>query len=881
MAKKMSRDTKRPVLVVGTARSGLPYGWGIEDPIAQLEGSEKKAFLEEVDRAKNALGDISDRDSVALFSVAKRWMEEGRLEWFAHYIEYKISSIHGFKDIDDFMEALGPVIETVKPGILFLDSSRTRVFPRSFGHIIDEINIHLREHTECDYHYKKVTHPANNSLDGWGGWHETVPDNQYSVSRKEPYVIPEDFITDFAGKVPREDIICIFFNPARTGWNGKKRPFGENDWHDDEASYGHILNDALKHFGDKHIFERVVRKRVEMLRAQNWDSQLVRPSTGQKTDLGRWASATAMMRHFIGLKADPDMLEEDMLLFAGILDEYGIRPGQKVLDFGPGILPVAGLVLALYGCEVDVVDTEDAKLDLYFSTASNYITKNRNIGDDAKTVLSRLHKIPGDICDHLVDHKDTRYSLVVSMNTLDALIKRRMYDGAICLCRAIPERATLIIGTETDDNINNMRDFFEKTGFRMKESKAHFGGEMFRGYSNMIYGILLEEKQWRPSRARTKEELRFNNATEMIQYFIGESPNPGSHESDMLFAAELIDRYGIKPGDRVIDLGSETNPVAGFVLALYGCEVDVVQLGRSRTADYIDFIRLYSEGFAQNSVFAEEILSRIHPYRMNLGDFLAQTANRGYKLVISMDLLGSYIAEGSRLSDVAALADALQERAILLFGVSNRAQAAGVRAFFGRRGRTERSYRVIDGGTTFKGATNSVHALDLERKARKDPPRGSPASFIETLYKRFKGRPVSAGKIALELGLAFSTILNDAAGFKQAGLIEVRGRGDSAIIRSMVKDLSLEIVREIKDELTPLGFRARSKDVKRITESVLDRHSVKVAGKARLGDGTYRPMADIPIVRFQRRGHIQPGKDKLRDELEEKLGRHLKDLRET
>ncbi|MBL7085286.1 MAG: YdcF family protein, partial [Candidatus Omnitrophica bacterium] len=164
----------------------------------------------------------------------------------------------------------------------------------------------------------------------------------------------------------------------------------------------------------------------------------------------------------------------------------------------------------------------------------------------------------------------------------------------------------------------------------------------------------------------------------------------------------------------------------------------------------------------------------------------------------------------------------------------------------------------------------------------KEPARGSPAKFIEIIYKRFKDRRVTVKELAEELSLKASTITRNASGFIEAGLITKDGSGENAVIEVTLKDLDTSIVDEMKKKLTPLGRKPRIGRIKEIVQEVLKHHGIEPKVKRKIGDGTFQPMdrKNIPIVRNQRIRGLPGTEIEYRSNLESRIHQSFKDIRQ-
>ncbi|MDP2941389.1 MAG: thermonuclease family protein, partial [Candidatus Omnitrophota bacterium] len=165
-AQRFSRETGKPVLVVGIKRLGQLYTWTIDDPLVQqLEEPEIERFYEEVSRVKRRNVD----EKAAIFRVAQRWMDAGRLSWFVSIVQEHIPSNTGcpllvmriLDEADSFSEKYNPLVDKCNPNLLFVDSSKYNNFPQSFQHVRHYI-------LGSRYLFRIVGHPTLDS-ERWPG----------------------------------------------------------------------------------------------------------------------------------------------------------------------------------------------------------------------------------------------------------------------------------------------------------------------------------------------------------------------------------------------------------------------------------------------------------------------------------------------------------------------------------------------------------------------------------------------------------------------------------------------------------------------------------------------------------------------------------------
>jgi len=99
-------------------------------------------------------------------------------------------------------------------------------------------------------------------------------------------------------------------------------------------------------------------------------------------------------------------------------------------------------------------------------------------------------------------------------------------------------------------------------------------------------------------------------------------------------------------------------------------------------------------------------------------------------------------------------------------------------------------------------------------------PRGSPASFFNVIYEKFRYGRHKLSSIRKVVGMAESTANADTNRLASAGLIRKTGYGDSAIIEAILKDVDDEVLADIYNALIAVGTKPTIENTRSAVRSV-------------------------------------------------------------
>ncbi|MFC1577186.1 HAD family hydrolase, partial [Candidatus Omnitrophota bacterium] len=125
---EFSRRTKKPVLLVGMARTGTPYTWAVDNWWSQLKDERaKEKFDKEVDALLESWGKTKKDRKEAEFIIAQRWMDKGRISWYVHVTQEFIPSYNsGWDSGKGLSRVWKSAIENTSVNLLFVDDSTRR-----------------------------------------------------------------------------------------------------------------------------------------------------------------------------------------------------------------------------------------------------------------------------------------------------------------------------------------------------------------------------------------------------------------------------------------------------------------------------------------------------------------------------------------------------------------------------------------------------------------------------------------------------------------------------------------------------------------------------------------------------------------------------------
>ena len=307
VVKAYSTKIKRPVIVSGIIRMGVPYTWAMEDPLADLSASERDEFHREVRQAEIELPNgLPHRHYIAQLNVAESWMNRGRLKWFYVVRNSKILSGNNSasKQAAGFFDDLKPVLTNTTSGLVFLDATIRKHEPNSFSTIRGLGRKSKRSQGDIKYATASFGHPDNISRISLTKGDEENKTDLYvgkGESKNEPCVISAKRFDEVCKELTADEasVPCLLFNASRLYWEGSYRPFGLPCIQDDEQKFGKALDETARKFDepwlrvcgvetpvhwpaqaykDGGIFNTVVTHMAAKLRASGWDPQVFKPA---------------------------------------------------------------------------------------------------------------------------------------------------------------------------------------------------------------------------------------------------------------------------------------------------------------------------------------------------------------------------------------------------------------------------------------------------------------------------------------------------------------------------------------------------------------------------------------------------------------------------
>jgi len=187
-------------------------------------------------------------------------------------------------------------------------------------------------------------------------------------------------------------------------------------------------------------------------------------------------SATAIAEKLVSLLKTDSIYHQDLLAFAAHIDRIGVKPGQHFLDVGAGVNAVAGIILALYGCRIDVVDPAEDRIEFYKERLEEMCRKY--CGEDElllEQVLGRVNYVPAHLRNYIAYGKPDRYDGVVAINVFDQLIVEKVWEDIELLWTAVADRCVMIISM-AGDKMPDLRQSGERAGlcFNIERTKENY-----------------------------------------------------------------------------------------------------------------------------------------------------------------------------------------------------------------------------------------------------------------------------------------------------------------------------------------------------------------------------------------------------------------------
>ena len=269
---------------------------------------------------------------------------------------------------------------------------------------------------------------------------------------------------------------------------------------------------------------------VRQLRAQKGKATAAATSQAEKKSPGM-LTATEVVKKLLGARQNLDVMDSDMLAFAEQIDRLGIKPGQKVINIGPSTNQTATTVLALYGCEVDIVEPVGTDLEDHLDFFKNKCLKFYK--DDLKSaekVISMAHPHRQYLRDFLKENPDIRYDFVVGVKILDLLVRdEEIMEDLPLLWKSLNDKAKMFISFLMIDRIGQLIESAKRAGFsiRAEHTPGHF--ELLGGtYNYTIFVDKLPEQQ--SGQKSIDNAAATPQALEITESEVGDFGGPLDHE---------------------------------------------------------------------------------------------------------------------------------------------------------------------------------------------------------------------------------------------------------------------------------------------------------------------------------------------------------------